>query len=140
MLYSKLLTLKIFTTFDRIIIIDISGAMDRTQWINSPLEEGSVAPVRVLPLTIKSLFALLREYEHQVEPKWHQQSFKYITLVARVIQTEPVFVIDDNTAALQYPIDGKIPNYNVYLRTKYYRFYLEITPYQDEELRIIEGM
>ena len=116
-------------------------AMNRSNWIKHP--NSNIKPVchcGVLPLTIKALQELVRNYNKTSKVKWHSVDFNFISIVARVLQVSPTLVISDNSSVLEYDAQTtKIENSDILIKTKYYRFMLELIPYTSDSIRIIKA-
>lgn len=103
--------------------------MSRSTWIKHPQNVKSTCHCTVLPLTLKAFVSIVTKYHKNAKLNWHLVEFSYISIVARVLQVEPCLVLSDNTANYHYEGFKEIHKKDAFLKTKYYRFIFQLTPY-----------
>ena len=58
--------------------------------------------------------------------------------MARVLLVDPILVITDNTSILEDESLKNTLDKDIFLKSFYYRFYYELTPYNSNSLRVIK--
>lgn len=76
--------------------------MSRSNWIKQPESARETCHCKVLPLTLKGLQSVVSKYSQNSKVNWHRVQFEYLSIVARVLQIEPVLVLTDNTAIFDH--------------------------------------
>jgi hypothetical protein len=78
-------------------------------------------------------------YRNNAKTYWHEFKFKYMAVVARVAAVEPHLILNDNTALLSLdPPPAFDKDKALLLRSYYYRFTFELTPYSSDSLRLLK--
>lgn len=76
--------------------------MSRSTWIKHPGNARPTCHCTVLPLTLKALQLVAKKYKQNSKLNWHRVEFQYITVVARVLELDPILTLSDNTAIFRF--------------------------------------
>ena len=114
--------------------------MNNHTWIEDPEQIKSPQISPVIHTTLKTLEVIKEKFIKCSKPCWHRTEFRCIIVVARILEVNPpVVVLSDNTAILVHEPKPDFFEENLFLRSIYYRFVFNLTPFSPDRLIILRA-